>query len=542
MYKNSIRTRPLKRFISNHAKGKFALDPAYKLKCGLEIHTQLNTRYKLFSYTSNEAENLTISPNTSTSHYDISLPGTQPRLNYEAVLYATKLALSLDSDINLVSQFDRKHYFYGDQPQGYQVTQHYKPFAKNGKLTLYGAYEDINENEKTIRIEQLQIEQDTGKSLYASGADMTTMIDLNRSNVPLIELVTKPDFEDLKQVRAFIKKYQDLVRRLNICTGNLETGSMRIDVNLSVNDFARVELKNLPNTSSIMNAIKFEYERQLHIIKNGDGERLLRDTETRGWTGSETVKLRSKETSIDYRYMPDPEIPFITIADDVVHKVKSTLPVSADALLREFMNKPYNLPIKHAKILCISGNQNEMYDHEQLRKYYKDVCVHYQKEYPDDNLKIPSNWILNEFIGNLNKLETKLNEIYEILTPSIFFELIRLMKQGVITGNSSKLLLFHIVNNVKTGVFTKSSQINLKQLINEYELQAADQINEHELEEICRSIIDDIKDEKLLQNLISGKKKTSLKFLVGQGMRLSQGRLNPNELEKMFRQVLDIKW
>lgn len=142
----------------------------------------------------------------------------------------------------------------------------------------------------------------------------------------------------------------------------------------------------------------------------------------------------------------------------------------------------------------------------------------------------------------MNKLETKLNEIYEILTPSIFFELIRLMKQGVITGNSSKLLLFHIVNNVKTGVFTKSSQINLKQLINEYELQAADQINEHELEEICRSIIDDIKDEKLLQNLISGKKKTSLKFLVGQGMRLSQGRLNPNELEKMFRQVLDIKW
>lgn len=525
--------------------GKFSLDSRYKLKCGLEIHTQLNTKYKLFSFSRNKAEELTTKPNTATSHYDLALPGTQPRLNYEAVLYATKLATALNSEINLVSQFDRKHYFYGDQPQGYQITQHYLPFAKNGFLKLFGNYEDIKENEKTIHIEQLQIEQDTGKSHYGRLTEdhkNFTLIDLNRSNVPLIELVTKPDFNDLKQVRAFIKKYQDLVRRLEISTGNLESGSMRVDVNISVNDNARVELKNLPNTSSIMNAIKYEYMRQVDIIERGLQDQELTHSETRGWTGSETIKLRSKETTIDYRYMPDPELPHITLSPEIVSKVRDTLPKFSDELLKELMDKPYNLPLKNAKILCISGNQNEMYNHEELRQFYKEVCNLFSDKYPSENLKLPSNWIIHEFLGNLNKLEVRLSDVRKILTPKIFNDLLVYIMEGQITGSSGKLLLYYLIDNIKNGKIVSPNNLDLKVLIEEYELEAVQEIDNNELEEICNSILADVNDKKLIDNLVSGKKKSSLKYLVGQGMRLSQGRLNPQSLETTFKKILKIEW
>lgn len=524
--------------------GKFSLDSRYKLKCGLEIHTQLNTRYKLFSFSSNKAEELTTRPNTATSYYDLALPGTQPRLNHEAVLCAAKLATALNSQINLVSQFDRKHYFYGDQPQGYQVTQHYLPFAKSGFLKLFGNHDDIKEDEKTIHIEQLQIEQDTGKSHYGriTDGDDFTLIDLNRSNVPLIELVTKPDFNDLNQVRAFIKKYQELVRRLKISTGNLESGSMRIDVNISVNDNARIELKNLPNTSSIINAIKFEYKRQIDIIDRGLANQELAHSETRGWTGFETVKLRSKETTIDYRYMPDPELPHITLSPDIVSKVRESLPKFSDELLKELMEAPYNLSLKNAKILCISRNQNEIYDHEELRQFYKAACRVFKEKYPSENLKLPSNWIIHELLGNLNKLQIQLSNVSKILTPNKFNELLVYIKEGRITGASGKLLLFYVIDNIKNNKIHSSDSLNLQGLIKEYELEAVEVIDHNELMEICNSILSEVDDKKLIENLISGKKKSSLKYLVGQGMRLSQGRLNPHSLEETFKKLLNIEW
>ncbi|KAL3229289.1 Glutamyl-tRNA(Gln) amidotransferase subunit B, mitochondrial [Nakaseomyces bracarensis] len=542
MYR-AVLSRSQWRNASTLSKNKFALDDRYKLKCGLEIHTQLNTKHKLFSFSENRAEDLATPPNKATSHYDLALPGTQPRLNYEAVLYAAKLATALNSDINLVSQFDRKHYFYGDQPQGYQVTQHYQPFAKNGYLRLFGNYEDIKDKEKIINIEQIQIEQDTGKSHYSGSSEENhSLIDLNRSNVPLIELVTKPDFNDLLQIRAFIKKYQDLVRRLEISTGNLESGSMRVDVNISVNDNARIELKNLPNTSSIMNAVKYEYMRQVNIIEKGLEKIELRNSETRGWTGSETVKLRSKETTIDYRYMPDPELPHITLSSEVISKVSDSLPKFSDELLQELMSKPYNLSLKNAKILCISGNQNEMYDHEELRQFYKDVCNRFSAQYASEGLKLPSNWIIHEFLGNLNKLQVRLSTVSKILTPQIFNELVVLIKERKITGSSGKLLLFYIIDSIKNGTIMSTQKLNLEKLVTEHELEAVQTIGNDELEAICQSILAELTDKSFLSNLISGKKKSSLKYLVGQGMRLSQGRLNPQNLEDTFKKILDIKW
>lgn len=519
---------------------KFKLLPQYKLKCGLEIHTQLNTNKKLFSQSTNDPFHSLDTPNAHTSYFDIALPGTQPILNYEVVLYALRLSLALDSKVNLRSQFDRKHYFYGDQPMGYQITQHYSPFASGGHLTLHKDGDGINDIEKKINLIQLQIEQDTGKSIYRDN-EKQTLIDLNRSNVPLIEIVTQPDFTDLKQIRAFIKKYQNLVRHLDISTGDLETGAMRVDVNLSVNDFARVELKNLPNTSSIMNAIKYEYQRQVKILEAGEGEEYLSHSETRSWNGESTVKLRSKETTIDYRYMPDPELPVISLSADVIEGVGKSLPPSPDEILSQLMTKPYSLSLKDARILTISGNsQDGIYSQVELLKFYLDTFDCYSKIVEREGLgevkhKLPTNWIIHELLGDLKKLQIPLEKATAILSPEKFADFLTFIHSNKISSASGKLLLFHVLEDFQAHGLTK--QINFDELIKEYELQTIDQVNEADLKKLCQKIIE-AADSKMINGIVSGKKRNSIKFLVGQGMRSSQGRIQAQQFEDMFKELL----
>lgn len=527
---------------------KFKLLPQYKLRCGLEIHAQLNTRNKLFSMSTNDPFHSADTPNLHTSFFDVALPGTQPILNYEAVLFATKLAIALSCEINLDSQFDRKHYFYGDQPLGYQITQHFVPFASKGHLKLYKDVDDIEDNiDKDIRITQLQIEQDTGKSMYRK-PDHITLVDLNRSNVPLIEMVTEPDFQDLKQIRAFIKKYQNLVRHLKISTGDLETGAMRVDVNLSINDHARVELKNLPNTSSIMNAIKYEYLRQVQIAENGMADELLSKPETRGWTGSSTMKLRSKETTIDYRYMPDMELPRITFNADVVKRLKKLMPPSPDRILKELMSDPYGLSLKDAKILCLSSNgQDEMYNHEELRKFYLDTFDSYADKVKgtvkaNKLSKLPTNWIIHELLGDLNKLRLSLSEVVKVLKPQVFADFLMLIHKDEISSASGKLLLFHVLKTLQESNCDPSITIDFNHLIDEFEIRTINQIDYEELRQFCKEIIQSLNNDKLINDIVTGKKRNSIKFLVGQGMKLSQGRIDARNFEKTFKEVLDVKW
>ena len=524
---------------------KFKLLPEYKLKCGLEIHTQLSTINKLFSLSTNNPFADIEKPNYHTSYFDISLPGTQPLLNYEVVLYALRLSLALNCKVNLNSHFDRKHYFYGDQPLGYQITQHYSPFSGAGKLRLFKELDAIDEPFKDIAITQLQIEQDTGKSTY-DATDSMTKVDLNRSNVPLIEMVTEPDFTDLKQIRAFIKKYQNLVRHLKISTGDLETGAMRVDVNLSINDHARVELKNLPNTSSMNNAIKYEYMRQVKLIQNGEGNK-LNHPETRGWTGSETVKLRSKESVIDYRYMPDPELPNISLDNDVVVDVQKTLPLSPDDICNSLLHEPYKLSLKDAKILTFNSNgRDDLYSNEELRDYYLETFKAYKVLCDEQNIqfvpKLPANWIIHELLGNMNKLEVPLKNLRCILPPEKFADLLVLISDQTLSNSSGKLLLSHILNNFKENPHDLNKNIDFEALIDEYDLHAVSNVNDEELEAICRQITNELNNDKMIRDIVSGKKKGSLKFLVGQGMRLSQGRVNAQKFEQTFKKILNVNW
>ncbi|CCK68671.1 glutamyl-tRNA(Gln) amidotransferase subunit PET112 KNAG_0B02290 [Huiozyma naganishii CBS 8797] len=535
----SIRYRLLRNTIS---KRRFTTDPNFKLICGLEVHTQLCTRNKLFSLSTNDPFASISKPNFHTSYFDIAVPGTKPKLNYECVLYALKLASALNSDINLNSQFDRKHYFYGDQPQGYQITQHYSPIAKGGYLEMFGDIDRIKDEKKRINITQLQLEQDTGMSHYITGDNgAQSMIDLNRSNVPLIELVTEPDFSHVDQVRAFIKKYQDLVRQLKISTGDLETGSMRVDVNVSINDYPRIELKNLPNTSSIVNAIKFEYQRQLKIIKSGQADQFLKHQETRGWDGAKTVKLRSKETTIDYRYMPDPELRLITLDADVIENVRKILPESSDVKIRSFLAEPFNLTVKDAKMLSISSQLSKLYNNEEVKQFFIETFHEYQKNAPNEvRSKLVVSWVLHELLGNLNKLNIPLKEFLQILPPTKYSELIVLVDNGDITSSSGKLLLFHVLKEFKDSNYIKKTEdVDFQGLIRQFDIGALSDMDKSKLEKECKTIIAEVDNPKLIESIKAGKTK-AVKYLVGQGMRKFQGRVKAQELQRVFQDILNI--
>lgn len=524
------------------------INPKYELTCGLEIHTQLNTKNKLFSMSKNSSFESLAHPNINASFFDVALPGTQPKLNYEAVLFAAKLAVSLNSTVDIDSQFDRKHYFYGDQPQGYQITQHYHPFSKGGYVSLSNKFDGIDQENVKINITQLQIEQDTARSSYlhqslVEGKEKA-LIDFNRSNVPLIELVTDPDFHDVKQVKAFIKKYQNLVRQLRISTGDLETGSIRVDVNVSVNEHPRVELKNLPNTSSILNAIKYEYKRQMDVLESGSlGD--FKAVETRGWDGERTTVLRSKESAVDYRYMADPELPPVSLDPDVLDHVRKSLTKSADDCIKELMAEPYCLTMKDAKILVIQNDFNDLYNNEEIRHYYLETFKSYMNILKDDPKKTPKivvSWLLHELLGNLKKLEIPLDQLSDnMLPPQQFSSFLVLIHKRIISNSSAKMLLFHILEEFKTNNCPKVATLDFPALIKKYDLQVETNVNKGELEENCREIIKELNNPKMIEGIKSGKKKNSLKYLVGLGMRKYQGKINVEELEKMFKEILDLK-
>lgn len=486
-------------------KRSFKLDPNFKFKCGLEIHTQLKTKYKLFSLSETSFNEL---PNTKISHFDIGLPGTQPKLNPEALYLALKLATALNFDIKLKSKFDRKHYFYPDQPLGYQITQYFDPVAVNGSLDLYKSYDDIDEDMKTIHLRQIQLEQDTGKINY-NDFENEIKLDFNRANIPLIELITEPDFENLTQVKQFIKKYHLLVKYLDICTGDLETGAMRVDVNLSVNNGNRVEIKNLGSSGEIQEALMFEYNRQVKELKNG----VVIEQETRGWDGETTIKLRSKEDAVDYRYFPDPELPIIYLDKNIKQDISNQLPMLPDQLIQRLLNEPYNLEMRHAKFLIHNTD---------ILQYYQSL---FEKTVTHNHgsPKLVNNWLIHELMGSFNKLNIPF-DIRLILVDSLS-QIILKVEKGDLTSTAGKTLLLELI---------KAPNEEVDNLIEKLDL-ALPQVSEEDLndavEELCHEIIENNQD--VVDKIKSGKTK-SINYLLGLAMKETQGKVN----SKIFLETL----
>lgn len=494
---------------------KWKPELGFPFKCGLEIHTQLQTKHKLFSLSQNSAES---SPNTNTSFFDVGLPGTFPKLNPEALLLALKAAAVMKSRVNPVSSFDRKHYFYLDQPLGYQITQHFRPLANGGSLQLSKKFDDVLED-KAIGIEQIQLEQDTAK-LNHDAFENTTTIDFNRANVPLIELVTRPDFDHLLQVRAFVKKYIGIMTHLGVCSGDMENGAMRCDVNVSVAGGNRVEIKNLGSTSEISAAIVYEYARQVKHLKSSS---VPIDQETRAWNGKETVRTRSKEDAVDYRYFPDVELPLIRLESTILNEIEAVLPKLPEQEMETLMQSPYLLEKKHARFLVESPD---------VFAYFKDIHAKTVTTESGCSAKTVNNWFFHNLLGTFKKFDQVVDP--SVLLADKFANLVNMVQDNVISLTSAKLLLNALVQSPHT-----TKDLSISEMVEHYDLGAPADLDEAEFKNAVKDIcLEIISAHPGVAETVRKGKHGSIKFLIGQAMRETQGKVNSKNFEEEFTRLL----
>lgn len=461
------------------------------LTVGLEVHAQILAKRKLFSSTQTSFHE---KPNSRVSYYDASLPGTQPKLNWDCVRLALRAAFALNARVSSQFSFDRKHYMYPDQPAGYQLTQYFQPYATDGYLELkprdFAAAKVKRDAATQVRIKQIQIEQDTGKTMYV---DETSRVDLNRANSALIEIVTEPDISSPEEAGIFVKKLQNLLRYAGVCSGDMETGSMRVDANVSLGRGYRCEIKNLFSTSAVVAAIRAEHKRQEVELNAG---RVV-PSETRGWDGRKTWRLRGKEGIIDYRYMPDPELPAVRVSQKVVDSVQSNMPDLPDAILDRLL--------QHLTLV----------DANTLIDYGRDYVDFYWRLCSEINPRNAGNWLIHRWLGQTPEL------------PPLqqFCDILRALETERITSSTAKLLLKHLVSN-------RAADIN--KLIVEFGLKLND--SHPELEAVCRQIIGANPD--VVGRICSGKR-NAVGFLLGEVMKETQGTYRPGVVRETLLKLIE---
>jgi len=473
----------------------------YEPVIGLEIHAQLKTKSKIFCLCSSDFNK---PPNTSTCEICLGLPGTLPVLNREALNLALKTAIALGCDINPVSSFSRKNYFYPDLPKGFQITQHKHVIALNGCIDI-----DTDSGEKSIRIARVQIEEDSGKSTHVesnNNQDGYSLIDYNRCGIPLIEIITEPDMSSPKEARFFLNKLKTILEYIDVCDCNMEEGSLRCDSNISVklkDDEklgVKTELKNLNSFRNIQKALEYEEKRQLGILSKGGiiSEDTLMYDDTTGTTRS----VRSKEQSHDYRYFPEPDLVNISISNEKVEKIKRDLPELPDDKRKRFI-KDYNLSPYDSNVLTMSKN---------LSNYFETAVSFY------NNPKKICNWITTELLGNMEDVESELLECK--LTSRNLAELVKLIDDGKISGKIAKQIFPELLSTGET----PSELLKEKGIV-----QISDK---SEVEKIVICVIEENSD--LVKQIKNGKDR-GIGFLVGQVMKKTKGQANPGLVNKLIR-------
>jgi aspartyl-tRNA(Asn)/glutamyl-tRNA(Gln) amidotransferase subunit B len=469
---------------------------------GLEIHIQLQTKSKAFSFDSTEYGAL---PNTQVSPISLGHPGTLPKHNKTAVEMAIKMGLALECDIRRINQYSRKNYFYADLPKGYQITQFDTPLCNNGFVTI-----KLKDGiEKNIRLTRIHMEEDTGKSMHDQDLN-DTLVDYNRAGTPLIEVVTEPDVKSGDEAYAFVTEIRRLVRYLEICDGNMEEGSLRCDANISVMPKGstvfgtKVEVKNMNSISNVKRAIDFEIQRQIELINDGGSVM----GETRGFNGlaGTTFSMRKKEAINDYRYFPEPDLPPTIITQEYIDEVKSKMPELPRALFKRFTTE-YGLSEYDASVLI---------DDKLSAFYFENVCK------ITNNYKAVSNWITVAIRGYLNENAMSIDEFK--LTPAQIAEIIDLIDKGAINHTIASQKLFPAL--------LESPEMSPSDLVAELNLS----INSD------TSFIEEIIDEVLnlypekVEEYRSGKKGL-LGMFVGEVMKRSKGKADP----KITNQLISLK-
>ena len=486
-------TKENEKYLINGEKGK------WEVVIGLEVHAQVTSNSKLFSGSSTK---FGAEPNTQVSLVDSAFPGMLPVINEYCIQQAVKTGLGLNAKINTYSVFDRKNYFYADLPQGYQISQYKNPIVGEGKITL-----DLPDGTKTIGIERLHLEQDAGKSIHDLDPS-NTYVDLNRSGVALMEIVSKPDLRSPDEVNAYVKKLRSIMRYLGTCDGNMQEGSLRADVNVSVRKEGdkelgtRCEIKNVNSIKFMQMAIAYEAQRQVELLESGksiDQETRLFDTKK-----NETRSMRSKEDAHDYRYFPDPDLLPLNLDKELIENIKKNLPELPDQKKERFI-KDYSLNAYEANVLV---------SEKEISDYFEEVVK-------NSDIKLAKNWIMGDLFASLNDKNISISQ--SPVTAKKMSQLIDSISSGVISGRTAKEV-FEVM---------KETGEEPNKIIESKGLQQKS--DPKELEGIIDKILAENKDK--VAEYKSGKDKL-FGFFVGQSMKVSGGTANPKLVNDILKKKL----
>ncbi len=473
----------------------------YEPVIGLEVHIQLNTETKIFCGCSTKFGN---DPNSQTCPVCLGLPGVLPVFNSEVLTKAILAGLSLNCHISHYSKFDRKNYFYPDLPKAYQISQYDKPICHEGHIVV-----NTSQGLKRIGITRLHLEEDAGKSIHSENpSHKISMVNFNRTGVPLIEIVSEPDIRSSEEAYNYLQKLKIIMKYLEVSDCNMEEGSLRCDVNISLREFGqekfgeKVEIKNLNSFKAVKASLDYEIERQARMLD--EGEVIVQ--ETRLWDSQrcETFSMRSKEEAHDYRYFPEPDLPPIIIDDIYINHIRNMLPELPDERKARIV-RDYEIPEYDADVLTST---------KPLAEYYEAAVA------VGANPKRISNWIMSELLGRIDDSE-KIS-IFPV-TPEMLAGLIKLIDNNTISGKIAKVVFEEMItsgNAAETIVETKG----LKQVT---DVTA--------IEKIVEQIIQD--NPESVSDYRNGKDK-ALKFLVGQIMKESKGKANPQIVNDLLLKKL----
>ncbi|MCI5107861.1 MAG: Asp-tRNA(Asn)/Glu-tRNA(Gln) amidotransferase subunit GatB [Pseudomonadales bacterium] len=468
---------------------------------GLEVHVQLNTQSKLFS---GSATQFGAEPNTQANIFDLALPGTLPVLNELALAKAVRFGLAINAEIGKRSVFDRKNYFYPDLPKGYQVSQLDFPTVGKGELTI--VMDDGSE--KVIGVTRAHMEEDAGKSLHEDFHGMSG-IDLNRAGTPLLEIVSEPDLRSAKEAVAYLKKLHSIIRYLDISDAIMAQGSMRCDANVSIRpkgetEFGtRTEIKNINSFRFVEKAINYEVQRQQDVLE--DGGRIVQETRLYDSERDETRSMRSKEVANDYRYFPEPDLLPVVIDDAYIEAIRADLPELPDEKKARFMSE-FGLNDYDAGVLVAS---------REMAEYFEKVV-----EIGGD-AKLAANWVSSELQGLLNKNDWDISDCP--IEAERLGSLIARIKDDTISGKIAKTV-FEAMLEDSASVDNIIESKGLKQVTDSGAIEAL-------VDEVIQNNPDQVQQFK------DGKEQV-LGFLVGQAMKLSQGKANPGQVNKLLREKM----
>ena len=476
---------------------------AWEVVIGLEVHAQITSESKLFSGSST---GFGAEPNSHVSLVDAAMPGMLPVPNRECLRQAVRTGMAINAQINRWSRFDRKNYFYADLPQGYQISQLYHPIVGEGEIEVTLNEKDPDSPTKKIGIERIHVEQDAGKLMHDQHPTMS-FVDLNRSGVALMEIVSRPDISSPQEAGAYLKKLRSILRYVGSCDGNMEQGSMRADVNVSVRKpggelGTRTETKNVNSIRFMMQAIEYEAQRQVDLIESGGA--VVQETRLFDPNKMETRSMRSKEDAHDYRYFPDPDLLPVELDDAFLEECRASLPELPDAKRARY--EAMGLTAYNAAVLTAEA---------ETAFWFEDLLAE------GVDAKQGSNWLMSELFGALNKMGKTLDE--SPVNPKQAAELLGLVADGTISGSIAKQV-FEIMLETGQAASAIVAEKGLKQTNDTGAIEA-------EIAKIMAANEDKVAEYR------SGKDKL-FGFFVGQTMKAMQGKANPQIINDLLKKAL----